>query len=121
MSLLSYQSILGSNSYVNRCRWVENPGGRVAKVFAKIPWGSRLSGRSPYFGFYCIFINKSFEICLGSPMLASPSLPRLHLWLASSFLSLVHFSREFSTSRFSREVPFLTRNENETRSRSWLS
>ena len=36
------------------------------------------------------------------------------------FLSLVHFSREFSTSRVSREVSFLTRNENETRSRSWL-
>jgi hypothetical protein len=37
--------------------------------FAKIPRGSRLSGKiarggSPYFGFYCIFINKCFEICL---------------------------------------------------------
>ncbi len=37
-----------------------------------------------------------------------------------AYLCLVHFSREFSSSRFSREAPFLTRNENETRSRSWL-
>ena len=40
--------------------------------------------------------------------------------LKYDFFCLVHFSREFSTSRFSREVQFLTRNENETRSRRWL-
>ncbi len=40
--------------------------------------------------------------------------------LVTIYLTLAHFSREFPISRFSREVPFLTRNENETRSRSWL-
>jgi len=50
---------------------VENPGDGVPEVFAKIPRGSRLSGKiakgaggSPYFGFYYIFINQCFEICM---------------------------------------------------------
>jgi hypothetical protein len=31
--------------------------------------------KSPYFGFYCIFINKSFEICRGGLMFALPFSP----------------------------------------------
>ena len=40
---------------------------------------SRLSGKiargSPYFGFYCTFINKCFEICLGGPIFTLPLPP----------------------------------------------
>ncbi len=47
------------------CAQVENPGEGVCDVFAKIPRGSRLSGkiagRVHLFGFYCIFINKFFK------------------------------------------------------------
>jgi hypothetical protein len=49
-------------------------------VFAKIPRGGlgfqeKLPRESPYFGFYfyCIFINKCFEICLGTGVLYLPS------------------------------------------------
>ncbi len=49
--------------------------------FAKIPRGGQGfqeklpgGGGSPYFGFYCIFINKCFEICLrGVLYVPSPS------------------------------------------------
>ena len=49
--------------------------------FAKIPRGVKAFrknclGGSPYFGFYCIFINKCFEICLrGVLYLPSPLTP----------------------------------------------
>ncbi len=49
--------------------------------FAKIPRGSRFSGKiawgggSPYFGFYCIFINKCFEICLRGVLYLPPPPP----------------------------------------------
>jgi hypothetical protein len=49
--------------------------------FAKIPRGVKAFrknclGGSPYFGFYCIFINKCFEICLrGVLYIPSPHLP----------------------------------------------
>ena len=59
--------------------------------FAKIPrWGQgfqeKLSGGSPYFRFYCIFINKCFEICLRGVLylpspLPPPPPPRVHLCL----------------------------------------
>ena len=52
----------------NRCTQVKNPGDGVAHIFAKTPRGSRL-------GFHCIFINKSFEICLGGPMFTFPPSP----------------------------------------------
>jgi hypothetical protein len=41
------------------------------KFFAKIPWGrgqgfqEKLPGGFPYFGSYCIFKIKCFEICMG--------------------------------------------------------
>jgi hypothetical protein len=50
--------------------------------FAKIPRGVKafrkncLRGESPYFGFYCVFINKCFEICLRG-VLYLPSPPHL--------------------------------------------
>ena len=52
-----------------RCTRVEQPGEGVPEVFAKIPRGvqgfqEKLPGGSPYFGFYCIFYCKCFEICL---------------------------------------------------------
>ncbi len=62
--------------------------------FAKIPKGVKafrkncLGGGSPYFGFYCIFINKCFEIrlrvvlYLPSPLPPSPP-PCVYLWLGS--------------------------------------
>jgi hypothetical protein len=44
---------------------------RGARVFAKMPGGDKAfrknyQGGSPYFGFNCVFINKSYEICLGA-------------------------------------------------------
>ncbi len=53
--------------FKRRCTRVKNPGEGVPVVFAKIPrWGVKAfrkncQGVSPYFGFYCIFINKFFE------------------------------------------------------------
>ncbi len=35
----------------------------------------KLPGGSPYFGFYCIFIIKSFEIRVGGPIYTIPKLP----------------------------------------------
>jgi hypothetical protein len=48
--------------------------------FAKIPRGGqgfqeKLPGGSPYFGFYCIFINKCFEICLRGYYIYPPPSP----------------------------------------------
>ena len=68
--------------YVHKCTGVENPREGVPDVFCQNPQGgggSRLSGKiawgSPYFRFYCIFINKCFEICLrGVIYLPSPHL-----------------------------------------------
>jgi hypothetical protein len=70
-----------------RCTRVKNPGEGVAQIFAKNPGGQvfqeKLPGRSPYFGYYCIFINKSFEIRLWGLKfnLPLPSPPCVHLWL----------------------------------------
>ena len=50
---------------MQRCPRVENPGEGVPEVFAKIPRGVKFSWGAPNFRFYCIFINKCFEICLG--------------------------------------------------------
>ncbi len=61
--------------------------------FAKIPRGVKGfrknclgRGGSPYFGFYCIFINKCFEICLTGVLYLPSPLPHLtppgvHLWV----------------------------------------
>ncbi len=74
---------LSRKGCVHRCTRVENPGEGVPDVFAKIPRGSRLSGKiawvgSPYFGFYCIFINKCFEICLRGVLYLPSPLPQLN-------------------------------------------
>jgi hypothetical protein len=59
------------NPYLNhRCTQDENPREGVALISPKsLGRGSRLSGKiaweATYLGFYCIFINKSFEIWLG--------------------------------------------------------
>jgi hypothetical protein len=59
--------------------------------FAKIPRGGqgfheKLSGGSPYFGFYCIFIDKCFEICLRGvlylPYPLSPPHPPVCIYIA---------------------------------------
>ncbi len=55
---------------IGRCTWVKNAREGVSEVFAKIPRGVKSFRKnchrgSPYFGFYCIFISKCFEICLG--------------------------------------------------------
>jgi hypothetical protein len=73
-------------------------GWRYLMFFAKIPRGGgqrfqeKLPGGSPYFGFYCIFINKCFEFCLRGVLylhspLPPPHPPFVHLWL---MLSIVH-------------------------------
>jgi hypothetical protein len=42
-----------------------------SRLSGKIAWG----GGSPYFGFYCIFMNKCFEICMrGVLYLPSPDM-----------------------------------------------
>ncbi len=70
----------------HRCTQVENPGEGVPEVFAKIPWGSRLSGKitkgqrfpALFWEVYCNLIEfcfyyaKCFEICLGVLYLPSP-------------------------------------------------
>jgi hypothetical protein len=62
--------------------------GEGSSSFCQNTWeggqGSRTIARGfPYFGFYCIFINKSFEICLGvGPMF---TLPPHHPLCASMF------------------------------------
>jgi hypothetical protein len=45
------------------------PGGQGFQE--KLPWGS------PYFGFYCIYINKRFEICLRGVLYLPSPLPHL--------------------------------------------
>ncbi len=90
-SILFFQTMMYCK---HRCTKVENPGGGgpgVSKIFAKIPKGGqgfqeKLPWRYPYFGFYCIFINQSFDIrlgvlCLTSPLPPSRLIPRVHLWL----------------------------------------
>ncbi len=67
----------------HRCTRVENPGEGVPDVFRRncLGWGF------PYFGFYCVFINKRFEICLrGVLYLPSPPTPPsfVHLWVRLS-------------------------------------
>jgi hypothetical protein len=46
-------------------------------------WVEKLPGGSPYSGFYCIFINKCFEICLGGPIfnLSPLTPPCVYLWV----------------------------------------
>jgi hypothetical protein len=71
-------------------------------------------------GFLCI---TNFKFASGFYLLLFLSLcGKKSFDLRTSILILVlfHFSRECTVSRFSQEVQFLTRNENETRSRSWL-
>ncbi len=60
--------------------WKSRGGGGYLKK------GSRLSGKIayggvPYFGFYCIFINKFFVICLGGLCWPSPPPPRASMFL----------------------------------------
>ncbi len=58
-------------------------GRGVSEVFAKIPGGGggqgfqkKLpGGGSPYFGFYCIFINNCFEICQRGTIFTLPPGP----------------------------------------------
>ena len=58
----------------HRCTRVKNPGEGVPDVFDKIPQGGQgLQEKLPwgwgstYLGFYCVFINKCFEICPRGP------------------------------------------------------
>ncbi len=58
--------------------------GRGNSDFCQNAWGCRgfpdkIALRFSYFGFYCIFITKSFEICLGGPMFP-PSPLCMNLW-----------------------------------------
>ncbi len=65
----------------HRCTRVQNPGEGVPDVFCQNPQGGqgfqeKIAWGVPYFGFYCIFINKWFEICLrGVLHLPSPLPP----------------------------------------------
>ncbi len=76
-------------------------GGSVAQGFAKIPGGSSLSGKivwgrgGAYFGFYCIFIKESIEICLGLPIfsLTPHPLPCVRLWITSTYCSKLNLFR----------------------------
>jgi hypothetical protein len=61
--------------------------------FAKIARGVKAFRKNclgPYFGFYCIFIKKCFEICLRwvipTPPLYTPPLPCVHLWSAQTII-----------------------------------
>ncbi len=90
----------GFNRFYNqRCTQVENPGEGVAQIFAKIPrgGGSRLSGKIArgvtYFGFYCIFINKSYEVCLRRSYIYPPPSPPpcVHLCQQSKIQWLQNF------------------------------
>jgi hypothetical protein len=44
---------------------------------------SKIARGIAYFGFYCIFMNKSFEICLGGPVFTPPPLSPLSPMFAS--------------------------------------
>ena len=62
---------------IQRCTRVNNPGG-VKALQTKLPGGV------PYFGSYCIFINKSFQICLGGVSYVNPApspFTCVNLWL----------------------------------------
>jgi hypothetical protein len=60
---------------------VKIPGTGYLMFLPKFLAGSRLSGKiawgggSPYFGFYCIFINKFLKICLGGAFSSPSPLP----------------------------------------------
>jgi hypothetical protein len=64
-------------AYVNKAIPIDAHGLKiqgVRDVFAKIPRGGqgfqeKVLGGSPYFGFYCIFINKFFKTNLALPYL----------------------------------------------------
>jgi hypothetical protein len=92
----------------HRCTWVENPGEGVPDVFAKIPRGVKgfrknCLGGSPYCGFYCIFINKYFEICPTSPL---PVCIYAKDDLATRVTSLhMSLSLEQRTQKHPREMP----------------
>ncbi len=71
--------LMFKNFWHHRCTRVESPGERVAQILPKSleshGFQQKLP-RGPQFGFYCIFINTSFEICLrGSPMFTLPLPP----------------------------------------------
>ncbi len=93
-------------NFEHRCTRVENPREGVPDVFAKIPrrgqgFQEKLPWRSPYFGFYCIFINKCFEICLrGVLYLPSPP-PYVHLWLWIRFWKINLINHHFKNMSFS--------------------
>ncbi len=61
--------------------------------FAEIPRGVKafrkncLGGGSPYFGFYCIFINKCFVICLRGVLYLPAPLPHLPPPLCASMVT----------------------------------
>jgi len=88
--------------------------------FAKIPRGSQgfqeklPGGGVPYFGFYCIFINKCFEICLrGVLYLPSPlpPTPCAHLWVNAIRYGLFqsdHLKLKSSIVRHSQPQPQTT-------------
>ncbi len=62
--------------------------------FTKIPRGVKAFrknclGGSPYFGFYCIFINKCFEICLRGVLYLPSPLPSPHLTHLCASMSIV--------------------------------
>ena len=63
---------------------VENPGEGVAHIFASGGQGfpDKTARGVPYFGFYCIFINIFFLICLvvSYIIFPSPLTTRVHLW-----------------------------------------
>ncbi len=76
-----------AHSGEHKCTQFENPGEGVPDFFAKIPRGVKafrkncLGGGSPYFGFYCVFINNLPEggtiFTLRLPL---PHPPCVHLW-----------------------------------------
>ncbi len=63
-TLIAIRTIFGPQNFLLRKR-VVNPGEGVPQIFAKIPGGSRLSGRNrqggTLFVFKCIFMNQFFE------------------------------------------------------------
>jgi hypothetical protein len=96
---------------------------RGSSDFCQNPWlsGQNCQGGGCLLEFYCIFIDKSFEICLGGvyvyPLPPSPTpTPCAHLWLLWAFKErLMNFSNIFfwemiTRSNFTRsKVCFGTR------------
>jgi hypothetical protein len=65
---------------VLNAHWLKIQGSRYLMFLAKIPRGSqgfqeKLPVGPPSFGFYCIFINKCFEICLRGVLYLPSTLP----------------------------------------------